>query len=156
MMNTFRVHEKLQRSKWHNRRLITQQIPPTVGGPDWRLPPAPGTNQIAQYSLLTRWEKINSPIITIKNATICGLLFCFFYDSHRQWSQRCHCVRFFLFALLCLYHWLAYLSCFPFYAVPVSSYKRRRKPNQQLVANLNKWGSPSQYMGLLQQTITWY
>ncbi len=44
----------------HTRRFISQRIPPAVSGPDWRIPPAPGTNQIAgfvEYRPLTNKEK---------------------------------------------------------------------------------------------------
>ena len=49
MISIFIVYEKLQRSKSCNRRLITHRIPPAVSGPDGRIPPAPGTNQIAGF-----------------------------------------------------------------------------------------------------------
>ena len=60
MISIFIVYEKLQRSKWCNRRLITHRIPPAVSGPDGRIPPAPGTNQIAgfvEYRPFAHWEK---------------------------------------------------------------------------------------------------
>ena len=60
MISIFIVYEKLQRSKWCNRQLITHRIPPAVSGPDGRIPPAPGTNQIAgfvEYRPFAHWEK---------------------------------------------------------------------------------------------------
>ena len=42
-------------------------IPPAESGPDGKIPPAPGTNQIAgfvEFRPLTHWEKNNNRLLT--------------------------------------------------------------------------------------------
>ena len=74
MISIFIVYEKLQRSKWCNRRLITHGIPLAVSGPDGRIPPALGTNQIAGFiecRPLTHWEK--KIIRTLSKPQVCAV-----------------------------------------------------------------------------------
>ena len=68
------LHVKYLNSLWKscNEAITTQQatIPLAESGPNGKIPPAPGTNQIAgfvEFSLLTHWEKINRQFLESLN-----------------------------------------------------------------------------------------